>query len=110
MKGDGYTIMGINLPHIIIKPRQNEVGFKTDEINGVYMFHYTPDAIVVKQDSPFQTLQDLIDYAKQQLTAYKYPRSVDFVESLPKGATGKILKRELRRAGEIERGIDQRSD
>jgi len=29
-------------------------------------------------------------------------------ESLPKNATGKILKRELRRAGEIERGVDAR--
>ncbi len=65
MKGDGYTIMGINLPHIVIKPRQKDVGFKTEEITGVYMFHYTPDALVVNQDSPFQTLQDVIDYAKE---------------------------------------------
>ena len=65
MKGDGYTIMGINLPHIIIKPRQKKVGFTTDEIAGVYMFHYTPDAIVVKEDSPFKTAQDLIDFAKK---------------------------------------------
>lgn len=65
MPGDGYTIMGINLPHIIIKPRQKDVGFKTEDITGVYMFHYTPDAIVVRKDSPFKTLQDLIDYAKK---------------------------------------------
>ena len=65
MKGDGYTIMGINLPHIIIKPLQKDVGFKTGDITGVYMFHYTPDAIVVKQDSPFKTLQDLIDFARE---------------------------------------------
>ena len=65
MKGDGYTIMGINLPHIIIKPRQKDVGFKTEDVTGVYMFHYTPDAIVVKNDSPFQTLQDMIDFAKK---------------------------------------------
>lgn len=64
MKGDGYTIMGINLPHIIIKPRQKDVGFKTDDITGVYMFHYTPDALVVRDDSPFKSLQDVIDYAK----------------------------------------------
>ena len=38
-KGDGYTIMGINLPHIIVKPMQKDVGFKTDDITGVYMFH-----------------------------------------------------------------------
>jgi tripartite-type tricarboxylate transporter receptor subunit TctC len=63
-KGDGYTIMGINLPHIIVKPMQKDVGFKTDEITGVYMFHYTPDALVVRADSEFKTLQDVIDYAK----------------------------------------------
>jgi len=64
MKGDGYTIMGINLPHIVVKPLQKNVGFTTDDITGIYMFHYTPDAIVVKEDSPFKTLQDLIDFAK----------------------------------------------
>jgi len=65
MKGDGYTIMGINLPHIVIKPRQKDVGFTTEEITGVYVFHYTPDALVVTADSPFKTLQDVIDYAKK---------------------------------------------
>ncbi len=64
MGKDGYTIMGINLPHIIIKPRQKDVGFKTDEIDGFFIFHYTPDAIVVTNDSPFKSLQDVIDYAK----------------------------------------------
>ncbi len=65
MKGDGYNIMGINLPHIIVKPKQKNVGFKTEDISGVYMFHYTPDAIVVNNDSPFKSLQDLIDHAKK---------------------------------------------
>lgn len=61
---DGQTIMGINLPHIIIKPAQKDVGFTTDGINAFYMFHYTPDAIVVNADSPYQTLQEFIDDAK----------------------------------------------
>ncbi len=64
MAGDGHTIMGINLPHIIVKPEQGDVGFKTDDITAIYMFHYTPDAIVVNAESDFQSLQDLIDYAK----------------------------------------------
>lgn len=64
LNADGHTIMGINLPHIILKPAQKDVGFKTDEINAFYMFHYTPDAVVVKADSPYATLQDLIDDAK----------------------------------------------
>lgn len=64
MTGDGHSLMGINLPHIIVKPRQGDVGFTTDDITAIYMFHYTPDAIVVNADSDFQTLQDVIDFAK----------------------------------------------
>jgi len=65
MKGDGYNIIGINLPHIIVQPAQKDVGFTTEDITGVYMFHYTPDAIVVNNDSEFKTLDDLIAYAKE---------------------------------------------
>ncbi|MEP3279074.1 MAG: tripartite tricarboxylate transporter substrate binding protein [Stappiaceae bacterium] len=65
LNGDGQTIMGINLPHIIIKPAQKDVGFTTDGINAFYMFHFTPDAIVVNASSPYKTLQDLIDDAKE---------------------------------------------
>jgi long-chain acyl-CoA synthetase len=38
---------------------------------------------------------DLRDHCKEQVAAYKYPRHVFFVEALPKGPTGKILKREI---------------
>jgi tripartite-type tricarboxylate transporter receptor subunit TctC len=65
LNGDGHTIMGVNLPHIIIKPAQKDVGFTTDSITSFYMFHFTPDALVVKADSPYQTLQDVIDAAKK---------------------------------------------
>ncbi len=65
MKGDGYNIIGINLPHIIIKPQQKDVGFKTEDITGIFMFHYTPDAIVVNAESELMTLADMIAYAKE---------------------------------------------
>ena len=65
MPADGYTMMGINLPHIIIKPLQKDVGFKTEDIDGFYIFHYTPDAIVVNATSEFKSLQDLINFAKE---------------------------------------------
>lgn len=42
------------------------------------------------------TEQDLMDYCREYLAAYKYPRQIHIVESLPKGPTGKILKRILR--------------
>lgn len=64
LSDDGKTIMGVNLPHIIIKPAQKDVGFKTADLNTFYMFHFTPDAIVVTADSPYQTLADLITDAK----------------------------------------------
>jgi len=39
---------------------------------------------------------EVIAFCKERLAAYKYPRVVEVVEELPKGPTGKILKRELR--------------
>jgi acyl-CoA synthetase (AMP-forming)/AMP-acid ligase II len=43
------------------------------------------------------TEQEIIDEAKRHLASYQKPKSVSFVESLPKAPTGKILKRELRK-------------
>jgi tripartite-type tricarboxylate transporter receptor subunit TctC len=63
--GDGYTIIGTNLPHIILQPLQKDVGYKTADIANVYWFHYTPDAIIVTADSPFKTLEDLVAAAKK---------------------------------------------
>jgi long-chain acyl-CoA synthetase len=39
----------------------------------------------------------LIEYTKAQIAAYKYPRIVEITETLPMSATGKILKKELRK-------------
>lgn len=65
MPNDGYTIMGINLPHTVLQPLQKDVGYLTDDLTPVHYFHYTPDAIFVTKDSPYKTLKDLIDYAKK---------------------------------------------
>ena len=54
--GDGYTITGINLPHIVLQPLEGTANFKTEDTTPVYWFHYTPDAIIVAADSPFKTL------------------------------------------------------
>jgi long-chain acyl-CoA synthetase len=40
--------------------------------------------------------EDLIAFCKERMAAYKYPRQIEFVEELPKTASGKILRRELR--------------
>ena len=43
------------------------------------------------------THEELIIWTKEKIAAYKYPRMVDIVEALPTSATGKILKKELRK-------------
>jgi long-chain acyl-CoA synthetase len=45
-------------------------------------------------------------YCRENLGRHQVPRKVVVRESLPKNAAGKILKRELRREGELERGVD----
>jgi len=42
------------------------------------------------------TEPELIEYCRAQMAAYKYPRSIEFTDELPKTTTGKILRRELR--------------
>jgi tripartite-type tricarboxylate transporter receptor subunit TctC len=61
---DGYTVAGINLPHIVLQPMEGNVQFKTDDMASVYWFHFTPDAIVVPNESKYKTLGDLIADAK----------------------------------------------
>ena len=62
--GDGYTVMGTNLPHIVLQPLEGNVQYKTEDITNVNFFNYTPDAIVVRNESPFKTYQDFIAAAK----------------------------------------------
>ncbi len=61
---DGYTVAGINLPHIVLQPMEGNVQYKTEDMASVYWFHFTPDAIVVPNESKYKTLADLIADAK----------------------------------------------
>lgn len=73
--GDGYTIIGTNLPHIVLQPLQKDVGYKTKELANVYWFHYTPDAIIVTADSPYKTIEDLVAAAKKSPGALTFSGS-----------------------------------
>jgi len=53
-------------------------------------------AIVVKKPGAEVTAGELIDFARTRIAGYKVPRSVDFIDVLPRNPSGKILKRELR--------------
>ena len=52
-------------------------------------------AIIVPSDSSL-TSDDVIEYCRKNLAGYKKPQQVEFRDALPRGSTGKILKRELR--------------
>jgi acyl-CoA synthetase (AMP-forming)/AMP-acid ligase II len=52
-------------------------------------------AFVVLRDGGELSEEDVKSYVKQNLARYKVPRDVEFLDSLPRNATGKILKREL---------------
>jgi len=54
-------------------------------------------AYVVLEDGASVTEDELSAYTKEKLAAYKYPRIVEFIDALPMSATGKILKKELRK-------------
>jgi fatty-acyl-CoA synthase len=55
-----------------------------------------PKAFVSLKPGAQATEDELKDYVRQHLAGFKVPKSFEFVDSLPKGSTGKILKRALR--------------
>jgi long-chain acyl-CoA synthetase len=56
----------------------------------------TVKAFVSLKPGATTTPEELITHCKERMAAYKYPRSVEIVDELPKTVTGKILRRELR--------------
>ena len=52
-------------------------------------------AVVVLKPGAKTSAQEVIDYCKARLADFKCPKTVHFVEDIPKGPTGKLLKREL---------------
>jgi acyl-CoA synthetase (AMP-forming)/AMP-acid ligase II len=54
-------------------------------------------AVVVKKPGTEVTEAELIAFARSRIGGYKLPKSVDFVASLPRNPSGKLLKRELRK-------------
>jgi fatty-acyl-CoA synthase len=56
----------------------------------------TVKAIIVLREGQAVTAEAVIEFCKGKLAGYKRPRSVDFIEALPRNASGKVLKKELR--------------
>jgi hypothetical protein len=64
-KPDCYTVAGFNIPHIILQPMQQEVGYKTEQIIPVALFQRTPLALAVLNTSSIKTFQEFVDQAKK---------------------------------------------
>jgi len=56
--------MGTNMPHLVLQPLEGNVQYQTDDIVNVIFFNYTPDAIIVRAESPFKTFQEFVAAAK----------------------------------------------
>jgi len=68
-----------------------------------------PIAFVVPKPGAQLEPARLRDWCKEHLGRHEIPRRIERRESLPRNAAGKILKRELRQHGELERGVDSQS-
>ena len=65
-------------------------------------------AVVVRKPGTETSPAELINWARERIAGYKLPKSVDFIDALPRNPTGKILKRELRKTywGDRQRQIN----
>jgi len=54
-------------------------------------------AVVVRAPGSRVTAEEVIAFARERIAGYKLPKSVDFIDALPRNPSGKILKRELRK-------------
>lgn len=67
-----------------------------------------PVAHVVLKEGEELTAGQIKVFCRDNLGRHEVPRKIELRSALPKNAAGKILKRELRKTGELERGVDSR--
>lgn len=108
---DGYLFIVDRLKDMVIRGGYNVYPREIEEV--LYAHPAVAEAAVVGRADerlgeevlayivlkPHATVEadELIAHCKERLAAYKYPREIHILTELPKGPTGKILKRELRR-------------
>ena len=64
-KPDGYTIGGMNLPHLILQSLAQNAQFKPDDFEYICEVVNDPQSVTVRKDSPFKSINELVDYAKK---------------------------------------------
>ena len=66
LAADGANVVGVNLPHIVFQPIEGTVQYKTEDVTPIFWFHYTPDALVVPEQSPVKNFADFLKAAKAE--------------------------------------------
>ena len=107
---DGYLFLADRIKDMIVSGGENIYPVEVEEalaqhaevadvaVIGVPDTHWgeAVKALVVPRPGTRPAPADLIAFARERLAGYKLPRSVDFVDELPRTPSGKVLKRELR--------------
>ena len=110
MDDEGYVYLQDRVKDMIVSGGENvyprvveEVLFKHPAIADAAVIGVPDDqwgetvkAVVVLREGVSATPEEIIDFCRGQLGGFELPRSVDLVTGLPRGAAGKVLKRELR--------------
>ena len=93
----GYNISGPEVENVLLEhPAVLEcgvVGVPHDERGHIVKAFIVPKPGIEPSEALVQELQE---YVKQQIAPYKYPRAIQFMESLPRTNTGKLQRFKLR--------------
>ncbi len=109
--GDNYVLIVDRKKDIIVSGGENISSLEVEKVLAAHPAVYegvvipmahdkwgeVPKALVVRKPDAQLSEAELLDFCRARLAHYKCPHSVEFLESLPKTGTGKILKRELRK-------------
>ena len=108
---DGYLLIVDREKDIIISGGENISSLEVEKALAAHSAVYeaavipvpdatwgeVPKALVVLKPGSKATEAELLEFCRGRLAHYKCPRSVEFIDALPKTGTGKFLKRELRK-------------
>jgi fatty-acyl-CoA synthase len=111
MDGNGYILVVDRKKDIIVSGGENISSLEVEKAMAAHPAIYevavipvpderwgeAPKALVVVKPGARATADELLEFTRARLAHYKCPRSVEFLEALPKTGTGKILKKELRK-------------
>ena len=110
MDADGYLFLQDRIKDMIVSGAENvypaeveSVIYGHPQVADVAVIGIPDDkwgeavkAIVVRSPGTEPTAEEIIAYAREHLAGFKCPKSVDFIDALPRNPSGKILRRELR--------------